>query len=376
MSYLFVHDSRLAEKDGVFYTPSEFNDKVNVRYTDIFGDVTFLFRKDEATDISKYIPINNSKVRILFDCDLKKSDIDNLVKKVDGVILRMPSILGIEVFYLAKKYNKKIYTEVVSDVWDSYWYHSLKGKLVAPVLTVINKIIIRKSDFALYVTEKYLQKHYPNKHNSLGCSDVEWFNLNKEDELKKRIKKIESNNGIYYIGTAAAINVKFKCHYKVIKALYKLHKKGINNFVYECAGNGSNVRYEKMVQKYGLQDNVLFLGNVSRTDMQKWLDHLDICIQPSNQEGLPRAVIEAMQKGVLCIGSNTGGNPELINDKYLFNKHNPFYAKKISTLLKNISKEDLILQAKENLEKVQKYSYENTNMLRNEFLKAFFNYKK
>ena len=43
----------------------------------------------------------------------------------------------------------------------------------------------------------------------------------------------------------------------------------------------------------------------------------DIYIQPSLQEGLPRAVVEAMSTALPCIGFNTGGIPELLEPEYI-----------------------------------------------------------
>jgi glycosyltransferase involved in cell wall biosynthesis len=49
-----------------------------------------------------------------------------------------------------------------------------------------------------------------------------------------------------------------------------------------------------------------------------WLDAIDIYVQPSRQEGLPRALIEAMSRGLPAFGARTGGIPELIDEKFLF----------------------------------------------------------
>ena len=43
-----------------------------------------------------------------------------------------------------------------------------------------------------------------------------------------------------------------------------------------------------------------------------WLDDIDIYVQPSFQEGLPRALVEAMSGGRPAFASTTGGIPELL----------------------------------------------------------------
>ena len=46
--------------------------------------------------------------------------------------------------------------------------------------------------------------------------------------------------------------------------------------------------------------------------MRTELDKADLFLMPSRSEGLPRALIEAMARGLPCIGSNIGGIPELL----------------------------------------------------------------
>jgi glycosyltransferase involved in cell wall biosynthesis len=43
-----------------------------------------------------------------------------------------------------------------------------------------------------------------------------------------------------------------------------------------------------------------------------WLDDVDLYLQPSFQEGLPRAMVEAMSRACPAIGSTAGGIPELL----------------------------------------------------------------
>ena len=57
-----------------------------------------------------------------------------------------------------------------------------------------------------------------------------------------------------------------------------------------------------------------FLGQLpAGAAIRAQLDQADLFVLPSYQEGLPRAMIEAMARALPCIGSNVGGIPELLS---------------------------------------------------------------
>ena len=60
---------------------------------------------------------------------------------------------------------------------------------------------------------------------------------------------------------------------------------------------------EEAVRAAGLQDRVLFLGNVN--NVSEWLSAMDVLLMPSLFEGLPFALVEAQANGLPCVVSNT-----------------------------------------------------------------------
>lgn len=79
-------------------------------------------------------------------------------------------------------------------------------------------------------------------------------------------------------------------------------------------GDGKcRARLEARCQTAGLQDKVRFTGQLSSaTEVRNELDQADLFVLPSETEGLPRAMLEAMARGLPCIGTAVGGIPELL----------------------------------------------------------------
>ena len=96
------------------------------------------------------------------------------------------------------------------------------------------------------------------------------------------------------------------------------------------------------LKKYGVEDDVQFMGVMPHEKVFEWMDNLDIYIQPSDQEGLPRALIEAMSRACPAIGSTTAGIPELLSEDAIFTR------KKVPTLVKVLrDMEDKTLRIKQ-----------------------------
>ena len=290
--------------------------------------------------------------------------IKSTLKNTKFIFIHFPSIPSYLVAYYAKKMNINYCSVVAGCTWDTFFNHSFIGKIVAPFSFLIMKKYIRKSKYAIYVTKEFLQNRYPCYCNSINASNVYITELNDEI-LLKRYKKIENykDDHIYSLATCAAVDVKFKAQEDVIKAISKLKRKG-KIFNYYLAGGGDQKYLKKISRKYNVEKQVFFLGNLNNEQINNLLDKIDIYIQPSKQEGLPRAVIEAMNRACPVLGANAGGIPELIDKKYLFKKGR---VNEIVKKIEEILKDDMKNIAKRNFEESSKYLSSITDKIRNDY---------
>jgi len=71
-------------------------------------------------------------------------------------------------------------------------------------------------------------------------------------------------------------------------------------------------QFETQVGDLGLEKQFLFLGR--RDDVPEVLAVCDIAVLPSRTEGLPNALLEYLAVGLASVGSNVGGNAEIVKD--------------------------------------------------------------
>jgi glycosyltransferase involved in cell wall biosynthesis len=71
--------------------------------------------------------------------------------------------------------------------------------------------------------------------------------------------------------------------------------------------------FEALAASCGIAEQTVFAGQLAAgQSMRDALDRADLFVAPSRTEGLPRAMIEAMARGLPSIGSTAGGIPELL----------------------------------------------------------------
>lgn len=172
--------------------------------------------------------------------------------------------------------------------------------------------------------------------------------MNRLEKIKNKVDKK------FVIGLIGHTKNNLKGIETAIRALGNLN----GNFELQVVGRGQHDQYDKLAKTLGIEDRVKFLGTLKAgKEIFSWLDNIDIYIQPSLIEGLPRATIEAMSRGCPVISSNAGGLPSLIDDNYRIEFGDYVsLADKVKLLSNNA---DLMLtQAKINYERTKEFAPE------------------
>ncbi|MDX5476030.1 MAG: glycosyltransferase [Bacillaceae bacterium] len=380
MKALFVHSHIfLYDKNNNVYSEGKLTYNVWKRYLKHFEEITVAGRYKQVTDV-KGLDISSGNrvthrklpnINSIKSYNLNNKILSNLIKEVDIVIARLPSMHSNSAIRIAKKLRKPYIIELVGDTLSSYWYHgNILGKFLAPISYLKVRSTVKSSNNILYVTNKFLQQRYPSKlsANTVNCSNVELFI--DEGVLERRINKItNSNREKIVIGLVGSYSSKYKGIDNAIKVVYNLKNQGYS-IELKILGSGNNNWLLSLISNLDVEENVKFSGSLKAgKDVYKWMDNIDIYIQPSLTEGLPRALIEAMSRGCPSIGSRVGGIPELLDDEFL---HLP---KDETTLLKILlklinNKELMVKQAMANYENAQQFSVKNLEEKRDAFLKS------
>lgn len=378
MKLVFIHDHKFIKIKDSYYSTGKFSEKTLNNYKiPPIKKIEFISRIQKNTypenklvkASSNYIeikPITFLKKKV--DFLLKRKKIENFIDEhITGneiVIIRLPSEIGYIAIHQLKKRNITFGIELVGDPWEALWYHgSILGKFMAVINKFKTKYYIYNAKNVIYVTKKYLQKKYPTNFKSYSASNVFINNINNDYKVKSK--------QTYKIGLIGSLDTKYKGIDTALKSLSLID----NDFIFEIVGNGPQEKWLQKIKKYNLEGKVVLKGAVqSGGPINKWLNELDLYIQPSYTEGLPRALIEAMSNGIPCLGSNAGGIPELLDAKFIHQvKDYKTFSYQLEEVLHNTSLRKEMSDI--NLKKAEKYLSGNIQRQREAFIKSIYEEK-
>lgn len=320
--------------------------------------VSFVF----ATNMSSIVGLLSRRIAAARLCMAVIAD-------ADAVIARLPSELGLLALGIARKARKPCAVEIVGCPWDAYWnFGGLKAKIYAPLAQYRMRSAVWGADAAIYVTKRFLQGRYPASGLTGVASNV-MISAPGSDVLERRIRRAsEVKVGPTILGTIGSLTSRYKGVQTIIDAVATIRDIPVQ---YRILGPGDPVQFRKQAENLGIGDRVFFDGVLpSGVSVLNWLDSLDIYLQPSLTEGLPRATIEAMSRGLPIIGSTAGGIPELLSAGVLHAPGDHIAAARILRRL-IINADEALALSRTNFGAAGEYFVENLDAQRDKFWGAF-----
>jgi glycosyltransferase involved in cell wall biosynthesis len=389
MRVLVFTEARLLQSEGEFCSPDQsFSYQMLKRYLKVFDKVLVLARASATTAVvgKETVRVEGKGVEVLplpyylgpYQYLMRKRKIQAIIKRhLDSypeaaVVCRVPGAIGTAAAGYLRRKNRRYGVEVVGDPSDVFapkaFQHPFRAFLRYYGVKSL-KNVVRGAAASLYVTKKSLQLRYPPAENSFStfASNVMLPPAAFVEQAKSL--KTDPPYSIVSVGTMAAM---YKSPDVAIGAVALLRRQGMR-ITFQWVGDGRyRVEMIDLAKRTGVADIISFVGNVrTASEVRSYLDGADLFVLPSRQEGLPRALVEAMARGLPCIGTAIGGMPELLDKIALVPINNPkLLADKIASFLSKPQIADE--QAKRNLKEARRYAYEILDARRT----AFYQYLK
>ena len=309
------------------------------------------------------------------------------VSAESAVLFRLPSQVANSVEYWLSRRRLPYAVEVVADPYDVLG-PAANRHVAAPIarqyFTRKLQRQCRRAIAVSYVTKSYLQKRYPpaSGYSSAEVSTGESFsgarqyaaavsdvNLSPECFVSQPRAALRDRSclRIAFVGTLESL---YKGPDVLLEAVRICKNQGIPVKV-RFMGIGQQMpALRKQCSRLGIDAEVEFLGSVTAGDpVRRELDQADLFVLPSRAEGVPRAMLEAMARGLPCIGSSIGGIPELLHEEDLVPLNNPAaLAKAITAVFAEQPR--LVRMSARNLQKATAYSTSLLSQQRQKFYRA------
>ena len=292
----------------------------------------------------------------------------NSVGANDAVILRLSSQIANSIEPLLRQTGHPYGVEVVADPYDVFAPGSVKHPL-RPFFRWWFPRQLRpqcvRASAAAYVTERALQNRYPPAPTAFS---THYSSIELSTSALMTAPRLPRQNShqftLIFVGTLAQL---YKAPNVVIGAVATCVREGLDLKLILVGDGKHRSELEAQAKALGIGDRVCFRGQLTAGDaVRTELDNADLFVLPSYQEGLPRAMIEAMARALPCIGSTVGGIPELLPPEEMVPPGDvTALASKIRELVTN--PERLARMSARNLEKAKEYTEEVIRERRNAF---------
>jgi glycosyltransferase involved in cell wall biosynthesis len=232
----------------------------------------------------------------------------------DAAILRIPGTIATSLWGALQARRQPYAAEVVGDPYDVFAPGASHSYLRPFWRWHFTRHLRRQcagAAAAAYVTEQFLQTRYPPAANAYatGCSDIDLL-----DDAFAAAPHTPPRDGrrleVVFVGTLQQL---YKRPDVLVEAVAAVVRSGLDVGLTFVGDGQHRAALEQRSRQLGIGERVRFAGQLPGVRaVRAELDRADLFVLPSRQEGLPRALVEAMARGLPCVASTVGGIPELL----------------------------------------------------------------
>ena len=226
-------------------------------------------------------------------------------------VFRLPGTVGLLSGAWCRLRGRRYAVEVVGDPASVLRSGVLgaAGRHLAPAAAGLMRWVVAGAAAGRYVTESTLQRLYPL---APGALEHHYSNVRlAEEDFTATPRPIRPVRRLLAVGSHDQL---YKGHDDLIRAVALLAGRGIRVDLGLVGDGRHNALLRNLARTTGVADRVTFHGRVTdRAELRRLLDEADLFCTPSRTEGLPRALIEAMARGLPAMGTDVGGIRELLD---------------------------------------------------------------
>lgn len=291
--------------------------------------------------------------------------------QADAVLLRVPSQVSVALASARERRRLPYGLEVVGDPYDVF----APGVVRHPLRPVFRWWLshelrrrCRSAHAVAYVTAHALQARYPAAPEAV----TEYYSSVELPEVAfvcqgRDLARTRQAGTVVSVGSLDQL---YKGIDTVLVALARLAAQGSHLRFVHIGDGRFRPRLEALAGRLGLADRVTFTGYLSSgEEIRRRLDAADLFVLPSRAEGMPRALIEAMARGMPAVGSTVGGIPELLPADLLVPPDDPdALAATIGALISD--PERMVRESEANLARARDFSIESLGQRRTAFYRV------
>ena len=217
--------------------------------------------------------------------------------------------------WIPKLFGKKIVVTVHGLDWQR---EKWKGGFGAKYIRLGEKMAVKHAD-EIIVLSKSVQEYFRNTYNretKFIPNGVNRPKSQKADLIKKEYG-LKKDDYILYLGRI----VPEKGEHYLVEAFKKIHTD--KKLVIAGGASDTDEYMEKLKKSAAEDDRILFTGFVQGRLLEELYSNAYVYCLPSDLEGMPLSLLEAMSYGCCCLTSDIAECKEVVEDKaVLFKKGN------------------------------------------------------